>query len=72
MSKRKDTLQKLRDKSDDELDAWIIELRKNLQDLQMKMGFGELKEHHRIRETKKDIARALTERNQRKNHEKNI
>ncbi|MFB6212448.1 MAG: 50S ribosomal protein L29 [Candidatus Magasanikbacteria bacterium] len=59
-------LQKLRNKSIDELLKKLKDKRKKLSDLQFDLSLGKTKNVSQIRETKKDIARILTLINEKK------
>jgi len=50
----------LRQKSADELNDTLLELRKQQFDLRMKLGTGQLTEPHQLRQVRRDIARVKT------------
>lgn len=50
----------LRQKSAQELDDLLIDLRKEQFDLRMQLGSGQLAEPHKLRQIRRDIARVKT------------
>jgi large subunit ribosomal protein L29 len=50
----------LRQKSAQELDDLLIDLRKEQFDLRMQLGTGQLAEPHKLRQIRRDIARVKT------------
>ncbi len=50
----------LRDMSIEELQKEVLELKKALFNLRLQKAIGQLEKPHKLRETRKDLARALT------------
>jgi len=50
----------IRQKSADELNSMLIELRKQQFDLRMQLGTGQLASPHQLRQVRRDIARVKT------------
>lgn len=63
-------IKELKEKSTKELQRLLYEKRKELQELIFKKNLGTLKKTHKIRQTKKTIARILTLISQNQKNEK--
>lgn len=57
--------QELTDRTDDELRREALELRRAMFNLRLQQTIGQLEKPHRLRETRRDLARVLTALRQR-------